>query len=282
MRRRPERSESSWQVTVPNIFNLVSEDGRLFRTPGLVAVSNLEIGSDASSIAPDDYRMISILVLFPRWIVHVSSALLRPSVDSLREIRLTRAATAKELQIARTDTVTGMSYSNLIMFFIILTTGATLYVNGQRDIETARQAAEALRPLAGEAAYVLFALGLIGTGMLGVPVLAGSAAYAVGEAFAWRSGMNERPRLATKFYAVIAVAMLTGLLLDYTGFNAIKMLFWSAVLNGLLAPPLIVIILMVCNNRRVMGEHVNGRLLNLFGIGAALVMIIAAVAMFLN
>lgn len=199
-----------------------------------------------------------------------------------RSVGQRTGATAKELRIARTDTVTGMSYSNLIMYFIILTTGATLYVNGQRDIETARQAAEALRPLAGEAAYVLFALGLIGTGMLGVPVLAGSAAYAVGEAFAWRSGMNERPRLAPKFYAVIAVAMLTGLLLDYTGFNAIKMLFWSAVLNGLLAPPLIIIILMVCNNRRVMGEHVNGRLLNLFGIGAALVMIIAAVAMFLN
>ncbi len=191
-------------------------------------------------------------------------------------------ATAKELRLARTDTVIGMSFSNLIMYFIILTTGATLYVNGVRDIETARQAAEALRPLAGEAAYALFALGLIGTGMLGVPVLAGSAAYAVAEAFAWRSGMNERPRMAPKFYAMIAIAMLTGVVLDYAGFNAIKMLFWSAVLNGLLAPPLIVIILMVCNNRRVMGEHVNGKWLNLLGIGAALVMSIAAVAMFLG
>ena len=199
-----------------------------------------------------------------------------------RSVGQRTGATTKELRIARTDTVTGMSYSNLIMYFIILTTGATLYVNGARDIETSRQAAEALRPLAGEAAYVLFALGLIGTGMLGVPVLAGSAAYAVGEAFAWRSGMNERPRLAPKFYAVIAVAMLTGLALDYADFNAIKLLFWSAVLNGLLAPPLIVIILMVCNNRRVMGEHVNGFWLNLLGIGAALVMIIAGLAMFLN
>jgi len=189
-------------------------------------------------------------------------------------------ATERELKNARTDTITGMSFSNLIMYFIILTTGATLYVSGHRDIETARQAAEALRPLAGEAAYLLFALGLIGTGMLGVPVLAGSAAYTVAEAFAWRSGMNERPRMAPKFYAVIAVAMITGLALDYAGFNAIKMLFWSAVLNGLLAPPLIVIILLVCNNRRVMGEHVNGRLLNLLGIGAVLVMAIAAVAMF--
>jgi NRAMP (natural resistance-associated macrophage protein)-like metal ion transporter len=189
-------------------------------------------------------------------------------------------ATTKELRNARTDTITGMSLSNLIMYFIILTTGATLFINGRRDIETARQAAEALRPLAGEGAYVLFALGLIGTGMLGVPVLAGSAAYTVSEAFAWRSGMNERPRLAPKFYAVIAVAMISGLALDYSGFNAIKMLFWSAVLNGLLAPPLIVIILVVCNNQRVMGEHVNGRWLNVLGIGAVLVMTFAGVAMF--
>jgi len=188
-------------------------------------------------------------------------------------------ATAQELRAARTDTVIGMSFSNLIMYFIILTTGATLYVTGQRDIETARQAAEALRPLAGEAAYALFAFGLIGTGMLGVPVLAGSAAYAVAEALAWRSGMNEQPRMAPKFYAVIAVAMVVGLALDYSGFNAIKLLLWSAVLNGLLAPPLIVIIVIACNNPRVMGRHVNGRWLNVLGLGAALVMTIAAIAM---
>ena len=188
----------------------------------------------------------------------------------------------QELRAARTDTVAGMSFSNLIMYFIILTTGATLYVHGQRDIETARQAAEALRPLAGEAAYVLFALGLIGTGMLGVPVLAGSAAYTVAEAFAWRGGMNERPRLAPRFYAVIALSMTAGLLLDYVGVSAIKMLFWSAVLNGLLAPPLIVIILLICNNRQVMGEHVNGWWLNLLGTGAALVMFIAGIVMFVN
>ncbi|MGE0129294.1 MAG: Nramp family divalent metal transporter [Blastocatellales bacterium] len=189
-------------------------------------------------------------------------------------------ATREELRAVHADVITGMTICVAVFYFIILTTGATLYANGQREIETARQAAEALRPLAGEAAYALFALGLIGTGMLGVPVLAGSAAYAVAEAFAWRSGMNERPRMAPKFYAVIAVAMVAGVLLDYSGFNAIKMLFWSAVLNGLLAPPLIVIILIVCNNPRVMGEHVNGRWLNWLGIGAALVMTVAAIAMF--
>ena len=110
-------------------------------------------------------------------------------------------------------------------------------------------------------------------------MLAGSAAYAVAEAGAWRSGMNERPRLAKKFYAVIAVAMIAGVAMDYAGLNAIKLLFWSAVLNGVLAPPLIVIILLVCNNPRVMGRHVNGKVMNALGVIAALVMSVAALAM---
>jgi NRAMP (natural resistance-associated macrophage protein)-like metal ion transporter len=189
-----------------------------------------------------------------------------------------KGATREELRSVFTDTVIGMSFSNLIMYFIILTTGATLYVAGQRDIQTAKQAAEALRPLAGNAAYMLFSVGLIGTGFVGVPVLAGSAAYAVAEASAWRCGMNEPPRMAKKFYGVLAVAMLTGMAMDYVGLDAIKMLFWSAVLNGVLAPPLIVIILLVCNNPRVMGEHVNGKLMNVLGIIAALVMTVAMLA----
>ncbi len=143
-------------------------------------------------------------------------------------------------------------------------------------------AVEALRPLAGDAAYLLFAFGLIGTGLLGVPVLAGSAAYAVSEAGGWRGGMNERPRAAKKFYAVVTIAMLAGMGLDYAGINAIKMLFWSAVLNGVLAPPLIVIILLVCNNRRVMGEPTNGKLLNTLGVIAAIVMSAATIAMFVT
>jgi NRAMP (natural resistance-associated macrophage protein)-like metal ion transporter len=190
-----------------------------------------------------------------------------------------QGATRAELQAVFEDTVIGMSFSNLIMYFIILTTGATLFVAGHRDIQTAQQAAEALRPLAGNAAYLLFSVALIGTGFLGVPVLAGSAAYAVAEAGAWRGGMNERPRMAKKFYGVVAVAMFTGMAMDYVGFNAIRMLFWSAVLNGVPAPPLIVIILLVCNNPRVMGEHVNGKLINALGIIAAIVMTGAALAM---
>lgn len=190
-----------------------------------------------------------------------------------------KGATREELRAVFKDTMTGMSFSNLIMYFIILTTGATLYVAGHRDIQTAQQAAEALRPLAGNAAYLLFSVGLIGTGFLGVPVLAGSAAYAVAEAGAWRGGMNERPRVAKKFYGVVAVAMIAGMAMDYAGLNAIKMLFWSAVLNGVLAPPLIIIILIVCNNRSVMGKHVNGRVMNALGLIAAIVMSVAAVAM---
>lgn len=188
-------------------------------------------------------------------------------------------ATREQLEDARDDVVTGMSVSVIVFYFIILTTGATLYQASLRDIQTARQAAEALRPLAGDLAYLLFSLGLIGTGFLGVPVLAGSAAYAVAEAGAWRAGMNERPRMAKKFYAVIVFSMLAGMSLDYAGINAIKMLFWAAVVNGLLAPPLVVIILLVCNNRRVMGEHRNGRLLNVAGVFTAVVMSAAALAM---
>ncbi len=188
-------------------------------------------------------------------------------------------ASAKELRAARNDVVIGMIISNLVAYFIILTTGATLFAAGQRDVQTAQQAAEALRPLAGNAAYLLFAFGLIGTGLLGVPVLAGSAAYAVAEAGAWRGGMDEKPRAAKKFYAVLALSMIVGMALDYAGINTIKLLFWSAVLNGILAPPLIIIILFVCNNSRVMHEHTNGKLLNIFGVIAALVMSVAAIAL---
>ena len=188
-------------------------------------------------------------------------------------------ATREELRAARTDVVTGMFFSNFIMYFIILTTGATLHAHGQTEIATATQAAEALRPLAGRFASLLFAFGLIGTGLLGVPVLAGSVAYAVAEAGGWRMGMDAKVNHAKRFYTVLGVAMLAGMAMDFAKLDAIKMLFWSAVLNGVLAPPLIVIILLVCNNPRVMMEHVNGRWLNILGGACALVMGAAAIAM---
>jgi NRAMP (natural resistance-associated macrophage protein)-like metal ion transporter len=194
-------------------------------------------------------------------------------------IRARRGATDEELRGARTDVVVGMAFAGVVMYFIILTTGATLYVSGQRDIETASQAAEALRPLAGNAAYLLFTIGLVGTGMLGVPVLAGSAAYAVAEAMHWRGSLNDRPRTARKFYLVLAAAVILGLGLDYMGFNAVKMLFWAAVLNGVLAPPLVALVTLLTSDPKVMGERVNAPLLRWFGWTTTAVMFAASVTM---
>ncbi|MDQ3803106.1 MAG: divalent metal cation transporter [Acidobacteriota bacterium] len=193
-----------------------------------------------------------------------------------------RGATAHELRGAQADVLTGMFFSNLVMYFIILTTAATLNAHGRTEITTAREAAEALRPLAGEGAYLLFTLGLIGTGMLGVPVLAGSCAYALSEAAAWRGSLEDRPGLARKFYAVVAASMALGLALDFLGLNAVKMLFWSAVTNGVLAPPLIVLVVLLTSDPKVMGEHANRPLLRVLGWATAALMAAAGVAMFLT
>ena len=191
-----------------------------------------------------------------------------------------RGATDEELTEARTDVVTGMAFSNLVMYFIILTTAATLNAHGLKNIDTAKQAAEALRPLAGAGAYWLFTLGLIGTGMLAVPVLAGSCAYAIAESSRWgEASLNQRPNQARPFYAVIAVSVLVGLALDYTGINAVKMLFWSAVLNGVLAPPLVVLVVLLTGDQKVMGSRTNSRGIQVLGWLCAAVMFAAALAM---
>jgi len=191
-----------------------------------------------------------------------------------------RGSTSLELRIAQKDVITGMLLSNLVMYFLILTTGATLHVHGVTQIETAKQAAEALLPLAGKGAYLLFTLGLVGTGMLAVPVLAGSSAYAIAEAAKWRSAsLRARPQWARKFYAVIAVAILVGLALDFAGFNAVKMLFWSAILNGLLAPPLVVMVVLLTSDRKVMGSRVNSLGMRMLGWICAIVMSAAACAL---
>jgi NRAMP (natural resistance-associated macrophage protein)-like metal ion transporter len=193
-----------------------------------------------------------------------------------------QGATDDELRSARTDVLTGMFFSNLVMYFIILTTAATLHAHGKTHIDTARQAAEALRPLAGKGAYLLFTLGLIGTGMLAVPVLAGSAAYAVAEARGWRGSLEDRPHLSRKFYAVITVSMGLGLVLDFVGLNAVKMLFYSAVLNGVLAAPLVVLVVLLTGRPEVMGEHVSSRSLRYLGWATAVIMSAAAVGMFVT
>lgn len=171
----------------------------------------------------------------------------------------------KELIAMRNDVLTGMAFAGLIMYFIILTTGATLHAHGITNIETARQAAEALRPLAGDAAYLLFTIGIVGTGMLGVPVLAGSAAFAVAEGMAWNSSLDARPRVAPKFYAVFTVAVLAGVSLDWLGISAVRMLFIAAVLNGLLAPPLVAIVTLLTSDPKVMGTQTSSPLVRRLG-----------------
>ena len=161
----------------------------------------------------------------------------------------------------------------------ILTTAATLHAHGVTRITTAQQAAEALRPIAGDGAYWLFTLGLVGTGILSVPVLAGSCAYAISEAAAWRGSLEQPPQHARGFYAVVAVAMVLGLGLDFFGFNAVAMLFWSAVVNGVLAPPLIVLVLLLTNDPKIMGKRCNPPWLRRLGWTTAIVMTLAAVGM---
>ncbi len=194
-----------------------------------------------------------------------------------------RGATDAEVRRSNIDVAVGMFVSNFVMYFIILTTAATLHAHGRTDITTAQQAADALRPLAGNAAYWLFTLGIVGTGILSVPILAGSCAYAIAEAAAWRGSLDQRPKDARGFYAVVAVSMLIGLLLDFAGFDAVAMLFWSAVVNGVLAPPLIVLVLLLTNDPTVMGrERTNPLWLRTLGWTTAAVMAAAALAMFVT
>ena len=191
-----------------------------------------------------------------------------------------KGATAEELQHAKWDTVIGMVFCNVVFYFVILACAATLHASGNTHIDSAAEAAEALRPLAGNGATYLFAIGLIGAGFLAVPVLTGSSAYAVAETFGWKYGLDRKPAKALRFYAVIAVSTLVGIGLDYAGVNPIRALFWTAVINGVLAPPLLVLLLFVSNNAKVMGKHVNGKLENALGWIAALLMAAAAVGMF--
>jgi NRAMP (natural resistance-associated macrophage protein)-like metal ion transporter len=190
-----------------------------------------------------------------------------------------RGATDAELRYATWDVNVGMAFSNVVMYFIILASAATLFATGHSEIESAREAAEALRPVAGEAASTLFALGLIGSGMLAVPVLTGSAAYAVGEVFGWRVGFEKRPRQATEFYGVIAASTLVGTLINFLGINPIDALFGSAVIFGFLAPPLLAAMMVMSNNPRIMGHRVNSVGVNVLGWATTVVITLAAIAL---
>jgi NRAMP (natural resistance-associated macrophage protein)-like metal ion transporter len=187
-----------------------------------------------------------------------------------------RGATAAELRYAALDVNVGMGFSVLVMYFIMLATASTLHAAGTTDITSATDAAEALRPLAGDLSATLLGVGLIGSGVLAVPILSGSAAYAISEAFGWRYGLDQNPGRAKQFYAVIAIATIVGVAIDYVGINPIDALFFTAVINGFVAPPLLVLIMLVANNRKIMGKRTNGRLANVLGWAAAAIMFGAA------
>lgn len=180
----------------------------------------------------------------------------------------------------RVDTYVGMAFSNLVAYFIILTAAVTLHPRGITAIQTAAQAAEALRPIAGQFTFLLFSLGVIGTGLLAVPVLAGSAAYAVGEALRWPVGLNRKPLEARGFYGVIVVATLLGAALNFTPIDPIKALYWSAILNGLTAGPVMIVMLLMASNPRVMGQFTLPATLRRVGWAATALMLLASVGMF--
>jgi NRAMP (natural resistance-associated macrophage protein)-like metal ion transporter len=191
------------------------------------------------------------------------------------------AAARPELRRIRWDTWSGMLYSNITAYFIILATAVTLNAAGVTDIQTAAQAASALEPLAGHFAFLLFALGILGVGMIGVPVLAGSAAYALAEAMGWKEGLERKASDAKGFYSVIAISVLAGLALQYSPIDPMKALFWSAVINGVVAVPLLVVIIRLSTNKKVMGVYVASRSLVVLGWITVAVMGVAALGMFI-
>lgn len=193
-----------------------------------------------------------------------------------------RRMAGPELARIRTDTLIGMGFSHIVALFIVVATAATLHAHGVTRIESAAQAAGALRPIAGDLAFALFAVGIIGTGLLAVPVLAGSAAYAVSEAFGWAEGLNRRPREARAFYAVIALATAGGIALNLLAIDPMRALYWSAVVNGLLAPPLMVVTMLIARNPRVMHRLTISPLLTLGGWLSTAVMGVVALVFLLS
>lgn len=179
----------------------------------------------------------------------------------------------------KTDVNLGMLFSNIVMFFIILTTGTVLYNSGIHQITTVEQAAKALEPLAGKLTYIIFAIGVLGTGMIAIPVLAGSQSYMLAETFGWDSGLDKKFSNAKSFYFTVIVSLLIGLSLDFIGISPIQALIYTAILYGLTSPVLIAIILHIGNNKKIMGEFTNSKLSNTLGFMTLILMTIAAVAL---
>jgi NRAMP (natural resistance-associated macrophage protein)-like metal ion transporter len=193
-------------------------------------------------------------------------------------VALRRGADKQSIKNMRVDVWSGMFLSNLVMFFIIAACGAVLFPHGITHIETSAQAASALKPFAGDTAYVLFALGIIGTGLLAIPVLAGSASYAVAESFHWQAGLSRSLKQAYAFYGVLIIAMLVGLSINFIGLNPIKALIYSAVANGIVAPLVLGLIVLISSNKKIMGHWVNKRYVSAIGWGTTSVMAISGIA----
>jgi Mn2+/Fe2+ NRAMP family transporter len=198
-------------------------------------------------------------------------------VESMKQRKTKIIVNKKMLHEMREDVDFGMFFSNLVMFFIILTTGSVLFNGGIHQIDTVEQAAEALKPLAGNSAYLLFAIGVIGTGLIAIPVLSGSISYIVTETFGWKQGLDKKFHEAKTFYVIIAISLIIGLSLEYIGISPIQALIYSAILYGLTAPVLIAIILHIANNKKIMGVNTNGKLSNILGFATLILMTAAAV-----
>jgi NRAMP (natural resistance-associated macrophage protein)-like metal ion transporter len=188
-------------------------------------------------------------------------------------------ATNRMFLAMKNDVNIGMLFSNIIMFFIILATGTVLATGGVNKIETVEQAAEALRPLAGDMAYYLFAFGVIGTGLLAIPVLSGALSYIFSETFGLQMGLDKKFQDAKGFYIIIAISLIAGLSMNYVGISPIKALLYSAILYGITAPVIIAIVMHICNNKKIMGDRVNGTRANILGTLTFLLMTVAAIAL---
>lgn len=261
----------------------------LFTYVGVVVVANVPWGQALRSLVVPEWQLTSAYAMA---VVAILGTTISPYLffwQAAQEIEeehrhhakplcLTPAEAGPELRRIRTDTLTGMAVSTLISLVIVFATAATLHVSGVRDIETSAQAAEALRPIAGDFAFAMFAVGIIGTGMLAVPVLAGSAAYAVSEMAGIAGSLDAKPLAARLFYGTIAVTTFAGAALSGLGVDPARALYWAAVVNGLLAGPLMAIMMLIASNPRAMGRLVISRAQKAMGWSATAVMLAASAA----
>ena len=197
-------------------------------------------------------------------------------VEEMKHKKTHLVVNKKIIHEMKVDVDFGMTFSGFVMYFIILTTGTVLFQGGVHQIDTVEQAAMALKPLAGNFAYLLFAIGVIGTGLIAIPVLSGSLSYIFSETFGWEQGLDKKFHEAKGFYIIIAISLLLGLSLNYIGISPIKALIYTAILYGITAPVLIAIILHISNNKKIMGKYVNTPAINILGFAALIIMTTAA------